>query len=226
MSLTEGESKALVASSILVLLSVLGRLMLQPPPAQVQLRGVRGAGDADSALAAAESIRAQVDRRDAALAPGERIDPNSADEVELDRLPGIGPSLARAIVLNRQQEGPFRSLVELERVPGLGSTKVERLGPYVTLPRTGLPRSARRAEDVEGAARRTIGGRPRSRVDLNRATQAELEALPGIGPARAQAIVRWREEHGSFQELEDLLRVPGIGPATLDGLRSLVVAGP
>ena len=66
----------------------------------------------------------------------------------------------------------------------------------------------------------------RRKLDLNRASQAELEALPGIGPKRASAIVRWRVEHRPFVELEDLVKVPGIGPATLERLRPLAVVRP
>jgi competence protein ComEA len=61
---------------------------------------------------------------------------------------------------------------------------------------------------------------------VNRAGADELERLPGIGPAKAEAIVRWREAHGRFRRLEDLLAVPGIGPATLERVRSLAYAGP
>ena len=60
-------------------------------------------------------------------------------------------------------------------------------------------------------------------LDLNRATAAELDALPGIGPRRAQAILDYRAVSGGFARVEDLLLVEGIGPATLDALRTLVV---
>lgn len=59
-------------------------------------------------------------------------------------------------------------------------------------------------------------------LDLNRATAAELEALPGIGPATAAAIVDDRTRHGPFASVDDLDRVPGIGPAKLGALRDLV----
>src|SRR5919109_2199395 len=50
-------------------------------------------------------------------------------------------------------------------------------------------------------------------VNLNTATVADLDTLPGIGPALAQRIISYREQHGGFRKLEDLLDVPGIGPA-------------
>ncbi len=57
-----------------------------------------------------------------------------------------------------------------------------------------------------------------ARVSLNRASLAELEALPGVGPELARRIV----EHRPYLRVEDLLRVPGIGPKTLARLRPLV----
>jgi competence protein ComEA len=58
---------------------------------------------------------------------------------------------------------------------------------------------------------------------LSLATQAELETLPRIGPATAQRIIAWRDTHGPFRTVDDLLAVSGIGPATLEGFRALVI---
>jgi competence protein ComEA len=59
-------------------------------------------------------------------------------------------------------------------------------------------------------------------VDLNTASIAELDTLPGIGPATAQAILDYRTQHGRFGSVDDLLNVRGIGPAKLDEIRPLV----
>lgn len=59
-------------------------------------------------------------------------------------------------------------------------------------------------------------------VDLNTATASELDALPGVGPATAKAIVDYRTSKGKFSRTEDLLNVAGIGPAKLAALRDLV----
>ena len=59
-------------------------------------------------------------------------------------------------------------------------------------------------------------------LDLNRATPAELERLPGIGPSLASAIVQYREDNGPFLSLDELLNVPGIGPTRVSQLRHLV----
>lgn len=61
------------------------------------------------------------------------------------------------------------------------------------------------------------------KVRINSATQAELESLPGIGQVTAARIIEYREQAGSFEDLDDLDEVPGIGPATLENLRDLVV---
>ena len=63
---------------------------------------------------------------------------------------------------------------------------------------------------------------PVYRVELNSADWTELLNLPGIGPARAREIVRDRAERGPFSSPEELMRVHGIGPVTVDGIRNLL----
>ncbi|MCW2774755.1 MAG: Helix-hairpin-helix repeat-containing competence protein ComEA [Nocardioides sp.] len=59
-------------------------------------------------------------------------------------------------------------------------------------------------------------------VNLNTASQTELEALPEVGPVTAQAILAWRDEHGGFTAVDELLEVDGIGDATLGQLAPYV----
>ena len=65
---------------------------------------------------------------------------------------------------------------------------------------------------------------PSGKVDINSADAKLLETLPGIGETRALAIIRHREEHGPFKRVDEIVGVPGIGSATLEGLRDLVEA--
>ena len=56
------------------------------------------------------------------------------------------------------------------------------------------------------------------RIDINHAEASELTALPGVGKVTAEAIVAYRDEHGPFASVEDLLLVPGLGPGTLEAI--------
>jgi competence protein ComEA len=69
------------------------------------------------------------------------------------------------------------------------------------------------------AASPTEGGGP---LDLNTATVDQLDALPGIGPVTAEAIVAWRTQHGAFSSVDQLGEVNGIGPTRLERLRDQV----
>jgi competence protein ComEA len=65
-------------------------------------------------------------------------------------------------------------------------------------------------------------GSPGALVNINTATQAELETLPGIGPVTAQAILQWRSDNGAFGAVDELMEVSGIGEATLADLAPFV----
>lgn len=119
-----------------------------------------------------------------------------------------------------------RAVVDGERlyVPRVGETAVpEALGPDVTggSGTAGGASGGGAGGGVGSGAGGTAGG-PDAVVDLNTAEQATLETLPGIGPALAGRIIAWREEHGGFSSVDDLLDVSGIGQARLDDLRDRV----
>ena len=59
-------------------------------------------------------------------------------------------------------------------------------------------------------------------ISLNRASQLELEALPGVGPTLAGRMIDWRTANGGFKKKEDLLKVSGIGNKMFDGMKDLV----
>lgn len=69
------------------------------------------------------------------------------------------------------------------------------------------------------------GGEEGALININAAPEARLEKLPGVGPVTAAAIVRHRDEHGSFASVDALVAVRGIGPATVEGLRDFATAG-
>jgi competence protein ComEA len=72
---------------------------------------------------------------------------------------------------------------------------------------------------------RTSTERP-APLNLNAATEAQLEALPGIGAATAARIVEYRKKNGGFKKIEDLMNVKGIGEKSFLKLKPLVTVGP
>ena len=62
-------------------------------------------------------------------------------------------------------------------------------------------------------------------VDLNAATQAELETVDGIGPKKAQAIIDFRKKNGPFKSIDDLDKVPGFGKKTVDSVKKNITVG-
>lgn len=76
------------------------------------------------------------------------------------------------------------------------------------------PKQALEAEQTASAAR-PPAVKPEGSIDINTATEEELTSLPGIGPAKAKAILAYREQRGRFKKPEDLLEVKGIGPKML-----------
>lgn len=62
-------------------------------------------------------------------------------------------------------------------------------------------------------------------ININTATQPELESLPGIGPSTAQKILDYRDTHGPFAQIETILEVPGIGEVKFQQIRDLISTG-
>lgn len=91
------------------------------------------------------------------------------------------------------------------------------------------PGAVGRVSDSLTALRDSVSDRfhkhPDHPLDLNAATAAELEQLPGIGPSTAAQIIRFREQSGPFRRAEDLLAVPRITRRALDRIRPYIVVG-
>ncbi len=233
--MTPMEGKSLLRGSILLFAIASMRVAVECSRTTEVAMGERP-DDLDHLLEDARAARDEEARRSAPLAPGETIDPNRAGEEELDRLPGVGPSVARALLDEREGGGGFMEAEDLLRVRGIGPATLAKIRPYLDFSR-GVPldqRPAPTADRVlpgpagaeELASRRSSvirRGSPPSRIDVNRAPAGELESLPGIGPALAARIVESRGRDGPFRKAEDLLRVRGIGPAILARIRRLIL---
>jgi len=78
-------------------------------------------------------------------------------------------------------------------------------------------------EETPAAGHSASGVHSDGLININTATAADLQGLPGVGPALSQNIIDFREAHGGFSSVEELVLVPRIGAATLDRLRPLVM---
>jgi competence protein ComEA len=79
-----------------------------------------------------------------------------------------------------------------------------------------------KGEHVTGLTSQTSFSSENQVVNINNAPKAELETLPGVGPAKADAIIAYREENGLFQSVDELEKVPGIGEKSLEKLRDYI----
>jgi competence protein ComEA len=143
------------------------------------------------------------------LAPGARIaDALQAAGGAVDGADTIGLNMAR-------QLGDGEQIVV-----GLAPTSGQpnALGSSVSAGTSGAPGvpPGPSAPGIRGRAK------PGEVLDLNTATAEQLDALPGVGPVTAAAIVAWRQHNGRFTSVDQLADVDGIGPARLDKLRPLV----
>lgn len=135
------------------------------------------------------------------------VDVNTAEASAIAAIPGVGRSAAERIVADRDENGLFYAVDDLRRVRGIGASALDAMVPFITL---GDP-----------------GERPPPpRLDPNTASAIALEGLPGIGPVTAARIVVDREDNGPFATVDDLARVPGIGPKTLDRIRDRLEIAP
>ncbi len=167
----------------------------------------------------------------AAYGQAKKVDLNSATQKELEDVKGVGPATAKKIIANR----PYKSVDDLKKA-GLSDKQIKSIGPSVTVgaapatapaaapaakpaPAAAAPAAApaakpaatapaaaapAKAAKAEKAAPAKLA--PGEKVNINTAPKEKLDALPGIGPVKAQAIIDGRP----FAKPEDIMKVKGI----------------
>jgi competence protein ComEA len=159
---------------------------------------------------------------------GAQSSPRPADERPLEAVEAAAPAALVVHVVGAVHRPGLYRLREGSRIADAvrragGATKRADLslvnlaapvadGVQVVVPRR-MPAGAAAAA---GSAQAPAGP-----VHLNTATLEQLDELPGVGPATAQKILDFRQEHGAFTSVDELDAVPGIGPARLEQLREL-----
>ena len=150
------------------------------------------------------------------------IDINTASADQIMALPGIGASKAALIVASRDQQGPFASCLDLQRVNGIGAKTVANLEHMCTAGGGTPARSTRPSTSSTSSAPAPVPSG--NLVDINSATAAQLDSLPGIGSSKAAAIIADRDLQGPYASCADLQRVTGIGAKTVANLEHMCTA--
>jgi competence protein ComEA len=136
----------------------------------------------------------------------ERVDLNNAPQDLIEKLPGVGPKLAKEIMAQR----PYRTIDELDHVKGIGPKKLEQIRPRVFIvPMRGPPPVRQSAAPATNRV---------ERININTATMKELQKLPGVGPKRADEIIK----HRPYARPEDLMKIRGLKHAQFDKLKDQV----
>lgn len=168
-------------------------------------------------------------KKDAAAKP---VDLNNASQKDIESLKGVGPAKAKKIIANR----PYKSVDELKKA-GFSKKQIDALKPNVVVgaaPAAKAPEKAAAPAKEEKPAKETKKETkkdkdtkkeqkaklaPGQKVNLNTASQADLELLPEIGPSKAKAIIAGRP----YSKPEDVMKVKGIKQKTYDQIKDNIV---
>ena len=183
--------------------------------------------DSSDAPSFPEIVRHEV----SVSAPVFPIDINTASLDELQNITGVGPVISQRIIDDRRQNGPFYDIGEIRRVNGIGDATFEKMRYEITVGNVVRPLppplpppviSDPVVPDPIPEPESSLPEMPpaSSKININTASETELQTITGIGPVLSGRIVEYRTLNGPFQSVDDLVNVKGIGPATLEKMRN------
>ena len=173
--------------------------------------------DADSTSTIQDSIKKVVEKSHEPMS----INVNIADIETLAELPGIGPAKAQAIFEYRTQQESLSSLIELTNIKGIGKKTLAKLLPYLEMIGDSAEVYAFVAEETQ-AKDTVLTSEVTEKININSASFDQLQSLNGIGQKKAQAIIDYRNEHGSFETIEEIMNVKGIGQGIFDKVKNSI----
>jgi len=154
----------------------------------------------------------------------EKVNLNTADEKAIAGAKGVGDKLAKELVKNR----PYKTWEEVSKVKGVGSgkkldslKKVLKLTEGIATKDEATSASSSPSKKSSSSSSEKLA--PGTKININTASKEELDALPEIGPVKAQAIVDYRNANGKFAAPEDIMKVPGIKEGTFAKIKDYVV---
>jgi competence protein ComEA len=157
------------------------------------------------------------------------VDINNASQKELEALPSVGSSTAKKIITGR----PYKSVDELSKA-GLSAKAVDKIKPLVTvggasavpltttatkatIASSEVTKSAKNVQTTAKSAATKLA--PGTKININTADKVALDALPGIGPVKAQAIIDGRP----YKSIADIMKIKGIKQKTFDAIKDYLV---
>lgn len=129
-------------------------------------------------------------------APSAKVDLNTASQKDLEALPGVGSATAKKIIAGR----PYSSVADLKKA-GISQSTIDKIKSQVTVSASPGNAAASTAKTKPEPKQTPSASAPKGKVDLNTASQADLEALPGVGAATAKKIISGRP-YGSIADLK------------------------